>query len=139
MVFMIDALIFDLVHGYLIVSVRVDFPTGVGHRTNYLRMGLASTAVDRDRWYDLHWIEHALEAPETHAHPYRASSVRMVGQHGLTLRRRDHRARHGPREERPSENTGQIINRSPSGSLSGGLPSIGVKGSRSLGCMARSS
>ena len=91
-------LVLDLVHRDLVVAMGVQLPAGVGDRLDHLRVGLAGAAVDGDGRRHLQPLEHSLEPPEADPHAvFVPAPVRMIGQHRLALRRRDHHPRHRPR------------------------------------------
>ena len=92
-------LVLDLVHWHLVVAVGVQLPAGVGHRLDHLRIGFAGAAVDGDGRRHLQPLEHALQSPEADPHAVLVPApVRMIRQHRLALRRRDHHPRHRPRD-----------------------------------------
>src|SRR6185437_405160 len=104
-------LVVELVHRHLVEAVRVELPARLDTGLRDLRIGLAHARIERDGWRDLQRLEHALEPPEGDAHAVLVPApVRMVRQHRLALRRRDHHARHRAghvpfleREQRPHD------------------------------------
>src|SRR6266700_3031383 len=91
-------LIIELMHWYLIVAVRIKFPTSVDAGLGDNRVGFADPGVQRDRRTKLECIEHILDAPEADPHAvFVPAPVWMIWDHRLALRWSNDHTRHGPR------------------------------------------
>ena len=93
------ALVVELVHGDLLVGVRVELPAALQAGLHHLRVGLADPGVDGDGRLGADALVHLAHAPEGDAHAVLVPApVRQVGKLRRALRRGDHRARHRPRQ-----------------------------------------
>ena len=93
------ALVVELVHGDLLVGVGVELPAAVHAGRDDLRVGLADLGIDGHRRLGADALEHPAHAPEGDAHAVLVPApVRQIGELRRPLRRRDHHARHRPRQ-----------------------------------------
>ena len=93
------ALVVELVHGDLLVGVRVELPAAVHAGPDHLRVGLADLGIDGHRRLGADALVHLAHAPEGDAHAVLVPApVGQIGQLRRPLRRRDHHARHRPRQ-----------------------------------------
>src|SRR5262249_18610893 len=92
------ALIVELVHRHLVVTVRVELPAVFDARLDDLGVSFANSRIQRDRGLCPNLPEHLSQSPEADPHPVlMPAPVRHVWELRLALRRRNDHARHWAR------------------------------------------
>ena len=89
-------LVIQLMHGYLIPGMAIEFPIQLKAGGGYLRIFFANPAVHGDGRPDVHILEQTPQPSETDPHAvFVPRPVGDIRYHGLVLGRRQDRSRHG--------------------------------------------